>query len=148
MPAPRSSALRKAALAKGFRSGLEDKVSASLLARGVTNFTYEKHTLRYTIPARVTRYTADFVLANGIVVETKGLWDSTDRKKIGLVREQFPDLDLRLVFSNPNAKITKGSKTSYADICTKLASNSLRRTSLKRGSMSRRTRPPSPSSKA
>lgn len=114
-----SSALRKRALLAGYRSGLEETVAAALTARGI-GFSYEAHTLRYEIPARVARYSPDFVLDNGIVIETKGIWDSDDRKKIALVREQFPKLDLRLVFTNPNAKIAKGSLTTYASICTKL----------------------------
>jgi hypothetical protein len=115
----KASAVRKRALANGYRSGLEDTVASSLTARGHT-YAYEKHVLRYDIPARTARYTPDFVLSNGMVIETKGLWDSDDRKKIALVLEQHPDIDLRIVFSNPNAKISKTSKTSYADVCTKL----------------------------
>ncbi len=33
---------------------------------------YEGYTLRYTVPAKVGRYTPDFLLPNGIVIETKG----------------------------------------------------------------------------
>lgn len=36
-----------------------------------------------------------------------------------LVIEQHPDKDIRFVFQNPNAKIAKGSKTTYADWCAK-----------------------------
>lgn len=42
-----------------------------------------------------------------------------DRQKHLLVQEQYPELDIRFIFSNPNAKIRKGSKTSYADWCNK-----------------------------
>lgn len=120
MPRPATSALRKAALAKGFRSGLEDTVSSSLAARGVTDFTYEQHTLRYLVPSRIARYTPDFVLPNGIVVETKGRWLPEDRQKIELVLKQFPELELRIVFNNPRAKIQPSSKTTYAMVCEKL----------------------------
>jgi hypothetical protein len=116
----RGSTLRKVALANGFRSGLEDTVSSSLLARGVADFTYEQHTLRYLVPSRIARYTPDFVLPNGIVVETKGRWLPEDRQKIELVMKQFPELELRIVFNNPRAKIQPSSKTTYAMVCEKL----------------------------
>lgn len=120
MPAPRKSTVRQVALAKGFRSGLEDNVASSLTARGVTDFTYEQHVIRYLIPARTARYTPDFCLPNGIVVETKGIWECDDRQKIELVLKQYPELELRIVFQNPRAKIRKGSPTTYAMVCEKL----------------------------
>lgn len=119
MPPPKKSAVRARALAKGYRSGLEDTVAGSLTARGMS-FEYEKYTIPYDVPARTARYTPDLVLENGIVVETKGLWDAQDRKKIALVREQYPLLDLRLVFTNARAKISKVSQTTYAMVCEKL----------------------------
>lgn len=120
MIAPRKSAKRQIALAHGFRSGLEDTVSASLTARGVEGFTYEEHVVRYLVPARSARYTPDFCLPNGIVVETKGRWLPEDRQKIELVMRQYPELELRIVFNNPKAKIQPGSKTTYAMVCEKL----------------------------
>jgi hypothetical protein len=42
-----------------------------------------------------------------------------DRKKHLLIREQYPNLDIRFVFTNSKAKINKGSKTTYADWCDK-----------------------------
>jgi hypothetical protein len=114
------SKVRALALAKGFRSGLEDAVAASLNKRGIPDYTYEKHTVRYLVPSRMARYTPDFVLPNGIVVETKGQWTPADRQKIELVVRQFPELELRMVFSNPNAKIQKASKTTYAMVCEKI----------------------------
>lgn len=44
---------------------------------------------------------------------------AADRKKHLLVKIQHPDLDIRFVFSNPNAKLRKGSPTTYADWCKK-----------------------------
>jgi hypothetical protein len=116
---PAKSDTRSRALAAGYRSGLEETLAETLTRLGV-EFTYECHTLRYVVPEKPARYTPDFVLPNGIVVETKGRWVTADRQKIALVRKQHPDIDLRIVFSNPRAKITKVSKTSYADVCDKL----------------------------
>jgi hypothetical protein len=100
----------------GYRSGLEVKIAKQLGDAGI-GFKYEPFPITYQVPARTARYTADFVLHNGIVVETKGRWLTEDRKKIKLIAEQYPALDLRMVFSNSNAKIGKKSKTSYADYC-------------------------------
>jgi len=77
-------------------------------------------TMRYTIPERLSRYTPDFVLPNGIIIETKGRFVTEDRKKHKLIREQYPNLDIRIVFSNPNSKIGKKSTTTYAMWCDRL----------------------------
>jgi hypothetical protein len=108
-----------AALAAGYRSGLEIKNAKLLEAAGV-EAEYEKHVIRYRKPAAILRYTPDFVLSNGVVVETKGLWVTADRGKLKLIREQHPEIDIRMVFSDPNRKISKVSKTTYADYCDAL----------------------------
>jgi hypothetical protein len=101
-----------------FRSGLEKRTAAWLKAKKV-DFDYEKLRLPYLVSETRT-YTPDFqILSNGIIIETKGRFLPSDRKKHLLIKEQYPDLDIRFVFSNPNAKIRKGSKTSYADWCDK-----------------------------
>ncbi len=81
--------------------------------------TYESHRIPFTEPAKNRHYTPDFVLPNGIVVESKGIFDSADRAKHLLIKEQHPDLDIRFVFSNDKAKISKGSATTYAIWCGK-----------------------------
>lgn len=102
-----------------YRSGLEDLVSEQLTLNKIS-FLYEKVVIPYTKPARKTRYTPDFVLPhNGIIVETKGRFVTADRQKMIQVKEQHPDLDIRLVFSNPNQKISKKSSTTYAMWCDK-----------------------------
>lgn len=99
--------------AAGYRSGLEVAVARQLEELGVP-FEYEQFTIRYTVPERLAKYTPDFILPSGIVIETKGRFVTADRTKHRLIREQFPDLDIRIVFSNPNATIGKKSKTTYA----------------------------------
>lgn len=106
------------AIKKGFRSGLEDVVAEDLTRRGV-EYEYEKFQINYTAPATNHKYTPDFRLANGIIVETKGRLTAEDRKKHLLVKQQCPDLDIRFVFQNSAQKIRKGSKTSYSDWCRK-----------------------------
>ena len=109
---------RKAALKHGYRSGLEDDIAKQLDAMRV-KYTYEELKISYTVPESKHKYTADFVLPNGIVVESKGRFVTADRKKHLLIKQQYPDLDLRFVFSNPRCKISKVSKTTYGDWCDK-----------------------------
>lgn len=102
--------------ALGFRSGLEEATSAHLTALRIP-FLYEKVILPYEVH-ETRKYTPDFVLLqNGIIVETKGQFVSGDRKKHLLIRAQYPTLDLRFVFSNPNTKIGKKSSTTYGMWC-------------------------------
>lgn len=102
----------------GFRSGLEEQVSQQLTRAGIP-FDYEGIKLRYIKPARESKYTPDFALPNGIIVETKGRFLVEDRHKHLLLKSQHPNLDVRFVFSNSNARISKNSKTTYAAWCAK-----------------------------
>lgn len=103
----------------GFRSGLEKK-NADFLSREGVGFEYEKHRVYYTVPSRLATYQPDFVLENGIIVETKGIWETADRQKHALLRAQYPDLDIRIVFSNSASTIGKKSNTTYAMYCQRL----------------------------
>jgi len=105
-------------LLHGFRSGLEDKVSQQLLDEGVP-VKYEEMYIEYTRPQSSHKYTPDFELPNGIIIETKGRFMVADRKKHLLIKAQHPELDIRFVFSNSKAKLNKNSKTTYALWCTK-----------------------------
>ena len=98
-----------------FRSGLERQV-AELLKRFEVKFEYETLKVPYVIDHI---YNPDFILSNGVVLETKGLFDAEDRRKILAVLKQNPTLNLKMVFQNPNQKISKKSKTSYANWCDK-----------------------------
>ena len=109
---------RKAAIKHGYRSGLEDDIAKQLDAMRV-KYTYEELKISYTVPESKHKYTADFVLPNGIVVESKGRFVTADRKKHLLVKEQHPELDIRFIFSNPRCKISKVSQTTYGMWCEK-----------------------------
>ena len=112
-----TSERRQHAIRNGYRSGLEDDISVDLKERGIT-FEYEKMKIRWVLNENKT-YTPDFVLPNGIIIESKGRFVSADRKKHLKVKEQFPKLDIRFVFSNSRGKINKGSNTTYGDWCDK-----------------------------
>ena len=109
---------RKAALKYGYRSGFEHKVSEQLKEQKI-EFGYEDTTIEYVIPERKSKYTVDFTLPNGILVETKGRWMADDRQKHLLIKKQHPELDIRIVFQNQKAKLRKGSNTTYASYCDK-----------------------------
>lgn len=101
-----------------YRSGLEDRIAEQLKHAGI-KADYEKFSLPYVLPASDHTYTPDFVLPNGIIIEAKGIFDAADRAKHLLIKKQYPHLDIRFVFSNPKAKIYKGSKTTLAAWCEK-----------------------------
>jgi len=98
-----------------FRSGLEEKVADLLEGLGVS-YQYESEKLSYTIEHN---YTPDFLLPNYVYLETKGYWDAADRRKVLAVKRANPDIDLRMVFQSPFNKISKKSKTTYAQWCDK-----------------------------
>lgn len=102
----------------GFRSGLEETVYKQISKQGITP-EYESFKIPYVIPASNHTYTPDFQLPNGIIIETKGRFVASDRKKHLLVKKQHPELDIRFVFQNAKGRINKGSKTTYADWCVK-----------------------------
>jgi hypothetical protein len=105
-------------LREGFRSGLEDKVADQLRAQGIDP-QYEQFKIEYTKPARKAKYTPDFRLPNGLFIETKGRFITEDRQKHLLIKAQHPEYEIRFVFSNSRARLSKTSKTTYADWCLK-----------------------------
>ena len=96
-----------------FRSKLEERVATLLMTLGVS-YEYESTKVPYTIQHN---YTPDFVLPNYVHLEAKGYWAAEDRRKILAVKRDNPDLDLRMVFQSPYNKISKRSKTTYAQWC-------------------------------
>lgn len=119
---PAQSELRKNAIKNGWRSGLEESLAAYLSGKSIT-FEYEENKLTYAVPQRQATYTPDFYVTTKsgkvIVVESKGRFVTADRQKMLLVKAQHPHLDIRMVFSNPNTKISKQSSTTYGKWCEK-----------------------------
>jgi len=115
--APAQSKVRQRALKAGYRSGLEETISLQLTNLSVPVL-YETEKIKYEVN-EVRSYTPDFILPNGIIIESKGRFVAADRKKHLLIQKQHIFLDIRFVFSNSKAKLTKGSKTTYGDWCTK-----------------------------
>lgn len=102
---------------KTLRSGFEVK-TAKFLEENNVGYEYEEDVLSYVVPESTHKYKPDFRLPNGIYIECKGRFTPADRKKMSLVIEQNPDLDIRLLFMLNN-KLSRSSKTTYVDWCTK-----------------------------
>ena len=110
----------KAVRELGFRSKLEVIVNQQIVEAGIA-FSYEGplNKIKYLKPVTYHKYLADFLLANGILIEAKGRFDVEDRKKHQLIKHQHPHLDIRFLFSNADNKLRKGSNTTYAHWCKK-----------------------------
>ena len=107
-----------------YRSGLEEKVAKDLTKSKGIEFEYEpkEGKIPWYKPGTKHLYTPDFWIRNKksgkiICIETKGIWDYEDRLKHLLIRKMYPTIDIRFVFDRSSSKISKGSKSSYADIC-------------------------------
>ena len=99
------------------RSGFEDDVEAKLKSLKI-KYEYETVKLTYTIPESKHTYTPDFIVGD-IHFEAKGYFDAPTKLKMKLVIQQNPDKRIIMVFQNPNTKLTKKSKTTYATWCDK-----------------------------
>lgn len=112
------------------RSGFEDKFNTTADMRG-WGVAYEPIRLPYIVPEQKKHYLPDFVfdpralkvvpkitciddLRGMIVCETKGLFTAADRKKMLLVKEAYPWMDIRMVFQADNW-ITKAKKMRYSE---------------------------------
>ena len=99
-----------------YRSKSEERVAEHLKLMGVP---YEFEPLDKKVSYRIERtatYLPDFVLTDsGIILEVKGYFTSADRTKYLRVKQSNPGIDLRFVFDRASTKITKNSKTTYAD---------------------------------
>ena len=105
----------KQARKHGYRSGLEHKLSI-YLDELKQNYGYESIKIEWEDLAYRT-YTPDFILDNGIIIETKGRFLAADRRKHLAIKKQHPKLDIRFVFTNSRAKLRKGAKSNYAEWC-------------------------------
>ena len=101
----------------GYRSGLEKKLADELKVLKV-KFTYESLKIEWEDLAYRT-YTPDFVLNNGIIIESKGMFTAADRRKHLAIKRQHPKLDIRFVFENSRRKLRKGAKSTYGEWCYK-----------------------------
>jgi len=109
--------MTKRHLVAAYKSGLEDAMAVICEREGL-KVGYETKVLPYIIPESKHRYTPDWEVSPTAFIETKGIFDATDRKKAILIREQHPDITILYVFSR-NQKLSKMSETTYGDWCDK-----------------------------
>ena len=93
-----------------YRSQLEERV-AKKLDGGCVPYLYEASKYDYTL---TSNYTPDFFLPNDVILEVKGFFKPSDRRKMLAIKQQHPDLDIRFVFQRNNT-LTKNSKSTYGD---------------------------------
>ena len=98
------------------KSGLEEVVF-NFLKENQCSFKYEGMKITYFQPAIKKTYRPDFPIKGSFIIETKGAFNSADRKKMKLVKKQNPKLDIRFIFSNSKTKIGKKSLTTYGKWC-------------------------------
>ena len=98
------------------KSGLEEVVYHYLTNANCV-FKYESLKVTYFQPAIKKTYRPDFPIKGSFIIETKGAFNSADRKKMKLVKKQNPELDIRFIFSNAKTKIGKKSLTTYGKWC-------------------------------
>jgi hypothetical protein len=107
---------------KTYRSGFERKTK-TCLDEAKVQYEYETERIPYTVPETRKNYIPDFKVTTRsgktIYVECKGRWLANDFQKLKLVKQQYPDLDLRMVFQR-DLPIRKGSNTRYSTRAMKL----------------------------
>lgn len=92
----------------GYRSGLEERFGKFLDINSIP-YEYEVEKFAYVTESK---YTPDFFLENGVIIEAKGFFKPSDRRKMVAVKKQHPELDIRFVFQRNNT-LSKKSKSTY-----------------------------------
>lgn len=112
-------------LESNYRSKLEERVAEQLESAGV-RFTHESKWVPYVVPERTAKYLPDMVIdGTNILIECKGFFgggrqfggkssdSAKERQKLLLIKEQHPEIDLRIVFQRASTPIYPKSPTSY-----------------------------------
>ena len=114
-----------------YRSGLERQTAAYLHNVGM-KFTYETYVYEYNEPLRKNlatcadcgsqnlmrtgHYTPDFFLENGLIIETKGRFMASDRRKMIAMKKDYPNERIAILFGRNN-KLSRQSTTTYTEWC-------------------------------
>jgi hypothetical protein len=97
-----------------FKSKLEEKVWA-VLKKEFSTVKYEPQRFKFIQPEVERTYIPDFKTGrSNIFIEAKGKLDLETRKKMVWFRDSNPTIRIIFLFMNPDNKITKRSKTTYA----------------------------------
>jgi len=119
MPQMRTKKYPKKTATSKFKSKLEEEFNDFLIKQKI-QFGYENFKVSFLKPEKASYYKPDFNCPTNnsrILLETKGQFLTSDRRKHITIKAQYPDLDIRFVFSNSQNKIGKKSKTTYAKWC-------------------------------
>ena len=116
-----------------YRSKLEERVAEQLAGAGV-GYAHEAKWVHYVVPQRDAKYLPDFSDPDGcpIIIEAKGRFgggnpkfrqsnsgdSAKERQKLILLKEQHPELDIRLVFERATSPIYPKSPTSQGKWAT------------------------------
>ena len=101
-------------LVPSFKSKLEEKVWA-VLKKEFSTVKYEPQRFKFIQPEVERTYIPDFKTGrSNIFIEAKGKLDLETRKKMVWFRDSNPTIRIIFLFMNPDNKITKRSKTTYA----------------------------------
>ena len=111
------------------KSGLEERIGRQLLELEIPiNYEVQSYQWKEYLPRAFCgncgtkgcyvwrSYTPDYFLPNGIILEVKGRFTSKDRKIAAAMKEQHPDVDVRMVFDK-NDWLNKNHKNRYGDWC-------------------------------
>lgn len=97
-----------------FKSKLEEKVWA-VLKKEFPTVKYEPQKFKFIQPEIERTYIPDFKTGrSNVFIEAKGKLDLETRKKMIWFRDSNPGVRIIFLFMNPDNKITKRSKTTYA----------------------------------
>lgn len=97
-----------------YRSVLEERIAKSFDKLCIP-YLYEVKSFKYVLESN---YTPDFFLQSGVILEAKGFFKPSDRRKMLAMKKQYPDLDIRFIFQRNNT-LSKNSKTTYGAWCEK-----------------------------
>lgn len=101
-----------------FKSTYEAETAKEFDKSGI-EWEYESRRLPY-LP-KVAYYKIDFMLKwpwpenSYCIIETKGYFDPVSRAKMIQVCQQYPNLDIRMMFQNPNLKTNPDKKYTYTE---------------------------------
>ena len=96
-----------------YKSKLESHFAELLLKNGKTA-AYEARRFEFV---RVAHYLPDWEVSPTLYIETKGYFSPRNRGDLLSFREQHPEVEIFLVFSQPNNRLTSKSKTTYSEWC-------------------------------
>ena len=103
---------KKKQLDTKFKSKFEEDVSKFY---SITD-KYETNKIEYVLK---NTYTPDFEFKENSYLECKGFFKPSDRRKMLEVIKQHPNKRFIMLFQDSNVKLTRKSKTTYGDWCTK-----------------------------